>query len=292
MYDNVLKVTKAASAALVIFLCSAHTHANDWVPLDQGRAVLSPKSSKPKPSSTQVYKAKTPQSSGQSQLMAELLQRIEMLQQEVADLRERSDQQENQIAQMKDGQQQRYLDLDQRLSELYKRTPANNRDAQSFVIPADGASNQTPVGNGASVNRPSSESAPVLTSSGDAKNEYNAAMSLVRNKQFAQASDAFASFTKRYPNHALAGNAWYWLGEVYLIDNKADLAFTAFERVLNDYPEHNKVADALYKSAVVAHRQGKIPVAKKRLQRVIDEYHARSPNVANLAKSYLSRLSQ
>lgn len=200
-------------------------------------------------------------------LEAELAWQVEQLQQELASLRGLVEQQEHQLNQLQNESQQRYLDLDQRVSQLYQ-----------------------------------TKSAPVATAAGDAKapsktatespeEAYQAAMQLVREKKYSQAIAAFNKFIEAHPKHELMGNALYWLGEVWLVEGNFTEALQQFKRVVTDFPEHNKAADASYKIGVTLYRQNNTVEAKQWFQKVVDQYSGKADATVNLAKSYLQRIN-
>lgn len=204
-------------------------------------------------------------------LLYEMWQQLEQLQQEVAQLRSQVEIQQHQLQQFEGTQQQRYLDLDRRLSILTTRP-------EPAIPPASDTVEKPVVTTSSSV------------SNGSAEQQYQAAMRLVRDREFEAAITAFTTFTQQHGQHALMPNALYWLAEVYLVQNENQKALTNFKRVMDTYPEHDKAADSMYKYAVTLHRQGDATAAKQWLQTVIDRYSERSTSTVQLAKSYLSNL--
>ena len=205
---------------------------------------------------------------GDGSLVGELNFKVDQLQQEVSMLRGQLEEQDHLIKQLKTEAQERYLDLDRRIAAL-----VTNAASTPTVAITPQASSSIPE---AQIQTPSEA--------------YQAAMALLKEKKFPEASAAFESFIRTYPKDALAGNALYWSGEVWLVRGENEKALEQFKRVLNDYPQQEKAADAAYKIGVTYHRQGNTAEAKKWLQRVIDTYKGKSDGTVNLAKSYLQRL--
>ncbi len=114
---------------------------------------------------------------------------------------------------------------------------------------------------------------------------YEAAFDLVKARDFDRAAQAFDGFLNKYPNSQYAGNAQYWLGEVYLAKGSLVEARQAFARVGQLYPSHPKVPDALYKLAEVEQRQGNADRARTLLQQVVSQYPGTS--AAQLAQRQL-----
>lgn len=195
-------------------------------------------------------------------LQMELLSMVEIMQQEIAELRGTVEEQSHTIEMMKRQQQQRYLDLDKRMAELMQK-PA--------VISAEVA--------------PGSE--PQLS----AEDLYASAMSLIKQKDFANALIKLDLFAKTYPENTLAANAFYWSGEVQLAEGNYPLAITQFNRVVKQHGDHAKAADSHYKLAVAYDRSGDSEKAKQTLNVVINKYEGKSDSVVRLAKRYLKRLT-
>lgn len=262
------------SILILALALSAGAVAQDWVSVGEA-AKATPSSQAPLVDSSQraSLESSTPSASlvttpaVATNLSQELAWQVEQLQQEVSMLRGVVEQQEFQLNQLQQQGEQRYLDLDRRLAQL------------TALIPATA----TPV---------SADAKPKVSaaSAEQATADYQAAMQLMREKDYVQATQAFEQFVTRYPEHELTGNALYWAGELWLVQGQLDKALAHFERVVSDYAEHNKAADASYKAGVVLHRQGKPDEAKVWLQKVIDNYAGQADSTVNLAKAYLQRL--
>ena len=55
------------------------------------------------------------------------------------------------------------------------------------------------------------------------------------------------SFVEMYPEHNLTENAFYWLGEVYLVQGKTENAIIAFKDGLTAFPEGPRASGNLLK---------------------------------------------
>jgi tol-pal system protein YbgF len=194
-------------------------------------------------------------------LQVELLTMVEMMQQEIAELRGTVEEQNHKIEILQKRQQQRYLDLDRRMADLLSKPIAavnSNGDVQSNVLPADDL--------------------------------YARSMSFVKKKEFTRALEQLDLFAKTYPKHALAANAFYWSGEVQLAEGNFALAIKQFETVVYQHPDHNKAADSHYKLAVSYDRSGNAVKATELLKQVIKKYPGISDSAVRLAERYLARL--
>lgn len=74
---------------------------------------------------------------------------------------------------------------------------------------------------------------------------YATALELFRAGEHGQAVLELLDFLARYPRHALAPNAQYWIGEAYYAQRDWRQALAEFEKVLDQYGRSVKAADAL-----------------------------------------------
>lgn len=200
-----------------------------------------------------------PKSPGNHQAqMRLLLDELDILKQELQSLRELTERQGYELRSLKNESKERYLDLDQRLSGLLGN--------QSDVELSGKVDENTPE-----------------------REEYHRAFALLKKKQFSNADAAFSAFIKRFPKGKYAANAYYWRGELFLLQRKYEEARKAFTVVLNQYSSHQKVPDALYKLGVSYERLGRNTDAIKALKRVEQDYGDQAPTTARLAKEYLAK---
>ena len=205
---------------------------------------------------------------------SEMLILLEQLQDEVRSLRGLVEQQQHQIRQMEQQQRDRYRDLDRRITQAGSRAPATG---------------VAPVSSSADVNADATSTAP-STAGTVANNDiqaYQDAIALVRKKAYAEAFEAFSSFIELYPESVRLPNAYYWLGEVNLAEQKLEPARAAFEHVLENYPDNRKVADSTYKLGVIHHQLGNQDKAKELFQQTVSRFPDSS--AAKFARDYLKR---
>lgn len=242
-------------------LCAAE---DEWVAVGQGPAAQPVTSTSTSSVATSFDAENAPAISNQSpSLQAELLSMVETMQQEIAELRGVVEEQNHQIEQLKKLQQQRYIEMDRRLSSLLDDQAASVSDAK----PGE-----------------------VATTTESPEQVYRQAMAHIKQKEFPQALQQLDLFAQVYPQHKLAGNALYWSGEVQLAQKNFDVAIQQFKAVMTEHPDHNKVADSHYKLAVAYDRKGDSAQAKVLLQQVIDSYPD-AQSINRLAKRYLERLT-
>jgi len=223
----------------------------------------------------------------QDQNLGALFMQIQQLQQQIMLINGRLEEQANEMRTLQEQSLQRYVDLDKRLSSAAAggaaaaapTTPASANaplDASSNPASAPAAALATPPG-----------AAPAAAQPGEAE-AYEAAYSLVRSQKFDQAIAAFQQFQRNYPAGMYAPNAYYWLGELYLVVQPPDLESSrqAFTMLLSQYPDNGKAPDALYKLGKVQCMKGNREKAKEYLDQVISRYGSTSSSAVKLAREF------
>jgi tol-pal system protein YbgF len=225
---------------------------------------------------------------------------LEQLQQEVRYLRGMLEEQGNQIHRIKLNGKNRYRDIDSRVLDLSKKlSGASSLESVSPI----GSSLSTPVvpvasigvddlgaeGQGLNNVKVIAASAKVPQASSPLpseaqKREYQQAYGLIKDKNFEGAIKSLHLFIEHYPDGDLAGNAYYWLGEVYLVLPQLEQAKQAFSVVVSAFPRHRKAPDALFKLGVSYDRLQ--DPAKS--EQYLNEVQLKFPEstAAKLAKSY------
>ena len=98
-----------------------------------------------------------------------------------------------------------------------------------------------------------SEPAPAA----DPQTAYNSAYQLLRQADYDQAEVQLQRFIDAFPEHQLAGNAYYWLGETFYVRNNYEQAAIAFARGYKSFPAGSKAPDNLLKLGMAFYGMGK-----------------------------------
>ncbi|EAT15630.1 tol-pal system protein YbgF [Desulfuromonas acetoxidans] len=102
---------------------------------------------------------------------------------------------------------------------------------------------------------------------------YHQALQLVQQgSDFTKSRDLFRQFIQSYPQHDLAVNAMYWIGETLYGDKQYESAILQFQDVIQKYPNHPKMPAALMKQGLAFYALGDVRNAKIILQKVVDNY--------------------
>ena len=96
-------------------------------------------------------------------------------------------------------------------------------------------------------------------------------------------------FVEQYPSGSYAGNAHYWLGELYLQDGDSDSARKHFETLLAQFGDNRHVPTAMFKLGRIYHQSGDVARARDILDRVANEYAGADSTAPQQAREYLKQ---
>ena len=204
---------------------------------------------------------------------------MQVLQEEVQMLRGMVEELNYELQQIKQRQMDDYLDLDRRLSAVDSGTPAavqNQTGASSY---ASAAPSVTADGSNGLV------SAEVIDAAVVKANYDNASNLLLKQRDMDGAVLAFKQHIVDFPSSPYAPNAYYWLGEIYLLQGQEELSRQAFTSVLEQYADHSKAMDSRFKLGKIYHQMGEIDRARELLELAAQS----SGSVAAKARDYLDK---
>ncbi len=102
---------------------------------------------------------------------------------------------------------------------------------------------------------------------------YARGIDLIRKEEnFAEGRQLLGDFLERYPDHDLAVNAMYWIGEAYYGEKKYENAILQFQDVIQEYGDHPKAAAALLKQGMAFAALDDIKNARVIMEKLIDNY--------------------
>jgi tol-pal system protein YbgF len=102
---------------------------------------------------------------------------------------------------------------------------------------------------------------------------YQQGLDLIQKKgDFAKGKEVLQEFLQRYPQHELAVNAQYWIGEALYGEKQYENAILQFQDVIQKHPDHPKAPAALLKQGLAFHALGDLKNARIILQKVVASY--------------------
>lgn len=184
--------------------------------------------------------------------------RLQRLESDMATLNGRYEEATYQIGQLREQMQKMQQDLEFRLQRLEQGGGGSALPAAAdggASMPSAESQSGSPSGSQSASSAASSGGSSGAPAKGDggnlpggsAQDQYDNAFNLLRQTDYAGAEKAFTQFLKANPNHALAANAEYWLGESLYARNKFKEAAIAFAEGYTKYPKSNKAPDSLLK---------------------------------------------
>ena len=184
-----------------------------------------------------------------------IYQKISDLEQEIATLRNLIEENTYLIERYQELQQQRYLDLDKRLHDLLSE---EKEDLATEYL------------NGQQYN--STEEIDL----------YKGALELFEASRYAEALQSFRELIISYPEGAYSADAYFWSGELYLVQQLFEDAREHYLVVVEKFIDHPRVADSLFKLGVLERALMNNQIANSYFSRVISEYP--DTGAAELAK--------
>ncbi len=230
----------------------------------------------------------------QSNALLDMLQQIDLLQKEIAQLRGEIEVNNHVLDQMKKRQRDLYTDVDRRLQSMENsgsstqsippletlgttetvnppenlhgnqtETTALTLEQVETQAPQASASGQQAVtttedtATAATERNMDTETDPVQIQA-----EYQQAFKLLKQSQYDQAIKAFAKFVKAHPENQYSDNAQYWLAEALYVKRQYEDAIREYNNLVSNYPESQKVPHGLLKIGYSYQELGKAEEAK------------------------------
>lgn len=140
-------------------------------------------------------------------------------------------------------------DIDFRLSRIERSLNALGAGIEGSPAPAAALAPAARTQTAAVVPEPVIETEPTggVLPDGTPEERYAFARALLTRLNYDAAQAAFAEFLAEHGDHALAGNAQYWLGETYYVRRNYSEAASAFIEGYQKFPEGSKAPDNLLK---------------------------------------------
>ena len=179
---------------------------------------------------------------------AELQEQIRQLEGQIEELR-------HHFERMRQGERQRYLDLDRRINAIVDGKVGGER------------------GESSSNDGPSSERDPQAQADAEAE-AYHQARELLSNRDFDGAVAAFEQYLADCPNGDNRRFANFGVGRIHSSKSEPDTsaAISHLQTVVDDFPDHAQAPASLYSLAVIQARSGDAQSAQDNLRLLLDRY--------------------
>ena len=202
-----------------------------------------------------------------------LLEKINQLKKEIENLTASIESNNLSISRLEEANQIRYVDLDKRIhlieTKLLFEESLEEDSPEISINPLSGLVDEE-----------------IETGEFDL---WSNSMRLIDNSRYSEAAENLRLLILSYPDGTYTGDAYFWLGEIYLVQEMLEDSAEILNAFVLKFEEHPRKADALYKLAVVKINLEDVVSAEELLQEVISNY----PNsgAALLAEQDLIKLN-
>ena len=186
-----------------------------------------------------------------------LYKKIEVLEEEIRDLRNILEENSILVDRSLELQQQRYLDLDARILEISKISS----EKLSSVY----------------------EEAQYLDT--EEKELFKSALILFEESRFAEALEIFSQIIITFPDGSFTADAYFWSGELFLAQEMFEDAKLSFKNVVDNFYQHSRTPDSLFKLGEIYRIEGDI-------ERSLEFYDKVKEDFPDSGASQLAKKSQ
>ena len=289
MQRRVIPLIRTTAAALAVVVLSTAAQAQGRLSLGERVARLEAQS----------------QGGGDTQNSVELLNRINEMQAELANLRNLVEQQTFELESLKKRQRDQYLDLDSRLQRVEGSGPSAPMRSDGAPLAADDSFEPAPGQLSMGEPEPAANddvgmdpapgfdapAEPIYADPADPealaaqRAAYDRAFEALKQGRYDASARYFSAFLSEFPDADLSPNATYWLGESYYVTRNYRIALDSFQQLLSRYPDSGKAPDALLKVGYCHFELGDTQRAAQTLAMVTSKYP--DTPVARLAEGRL-----
>ena len=186
-----------------------------------------------------------------------LYKKIEVLEEEIRDLRNILEENSILVDRSLELQQQRYLDLDARILEISK----------------------------ISSEKPSSVDEDAQYLDTEEKELFKSALILFEESRFAEALEIFSQIIITFPDGSFTADAYFWSGELFLAQEMFEDAKLSFKNVVDNFYQHSRTPDSLFKLGEIYRIEGDI-------ERSLEFYDKVKEDFPDSGASQLAKKSQ
>ena len=186
-----------------------------------------------------------------------LYKKIEVLEEEIRDLRNILEENSILVDRSLELQQQRYLDLDARIleiSKIYSEKPSS--------VDEEGQHLDT-----------------------EEKELFKSALILFEESRFAEALEIFSQIIITFPDGSFTADAYFWSGELFLAQEMFEDAKLSFKNVVDNFYQHSRTPDSLFKLGEIYRIEGDI-------ERSLEYYDKVKEDFPDSGASQLAKKSQ
>ena len=185
-----------------------------------------------------------------------ILEKIENLENELARLSNQIDSNTFEVQKLDESNQARYVDLDKRIHDLEAIILLSKEEEAEEKI---------------ELNNPLAE---LIEKDGEEEEFtlWSNTLKLIDNSRYSEAAENLRFLILSYPNGAYLVDSYFWLAEIYFLQEMNEDAYETYFSLINNFPEHERVPVSLYKLGLISIKLEKNDEAIAFFERVILNY--------------------
>ena len=188
-----------------------------------------------------------------------ILEKIENLEIELARLSNQIDSNTFEVQKLDESNQARYVDLDKRIHELEAIILLSKEEAEEETN--EELRSENPL-------------AELIEKDGEEEEFtlWSNTLKLIDNSRYSEAAENLRFLILSYPNGAYLVDSYFWLGEIYFLQEMNEDAYETYFSLINNFPDHERVSTSLYKLGLISIKLEKNDEAIAFFERVILNY--------------------
>ena len=164
-----------------------------------------------------------------------LLEKLNKLEEEIANLSNNLDQNTYELQRIEDANQLRYMDLDKRIHQL-----------ETLILLSNEEDNQDQIVSGDIDENPLSD----LIANDESEEEFllwSNSLKLIENSRYSEAAENLRLLILSFPRGEYSIEAYFYLGDIYFQQQMYQDSIETFNSLLINFPENNRTPETIFK---------------------------------------------
>ena len=171
----------------------------------------------------------------QQESLEMLLEKLNKLEEEIANLSNNLDQNTYELQRIEDANQLRYMDLDKRIHQL-----------ETLILLSNEDDNQDQIVSGDIDENPLSD----LIANDESEEEFllwSNSLKLIENSRYSEAAENLRLLILSFPRGEYSIEAYFYLGDIYFQQQMYQDSIETFNSLLINFPENNRTPETIFK---------------------------------------------
>ena len=164
-----------------------------------------------------------------------LLEKLNKLEEEIANLSNNLDQNTYELQRIEDANQLRYMDLDKRIHQL-----------ETLILLSNEDDNQDQIASGDIDENPLSD----LIANDESEEEFllwSNSLKLIENSRYSEAAENLRLLILSFPRGEYSIEAYFYLGDIYFQQQMYQDSIETFNSLLINFPDNNRTPETIFK---------------------------------------------